>query len=150
MYSREYWMIYRGPGFLAVGWFGSSPTPSPPMQSASCLSFSVFLYVAGEAYRMGGGEEGVGEKAWPSINHSIFSGVLPVRLKELSEWGICIRMCKHVCLSSFFPQEKSFPWHDCLLPPPPQPHPPPPPPLIETVLSLAGLSLNCLSNTGKS
>ncbi len=23
--SREYWMIYRGPGFLAVIWFGSYP-----------------------------------------------------------------------------------------------------------------------------
>ncbi len=23
---REYWMIYRGPGFLAVVWFGSSPS----------------------------------------------------------------------------------------------------------------------------
>jgi hypothetical protein len=28
--TREYWMIYRGPGFLAVLWFGSSPTPFPP------------------------------------------------------------------------------------------------------------------------
>ncbi len=26
---REYWMIYRGPGFLAVVWFGSSHTPTP-------------------------------------------------------------------------------------------------------------------------
>ncbi len=29
-YSREYWMIDKGPGFLAVVWFGSSPTPSAP------------------------------------------------------------------------------------------------------------------------
>jgi hypothetical protein len=28
--TREYWTIYRGPGFLASVWFGSSPTPSPP------------------------------------------------------------------------------------------------------------------------
>ena len=35
-------MIYRGPGFLAVVWFGSSFTPSPPF---SRLSFSVFLCV---------------------------------------------------------------------------------------------------------
>ncbi len=28
---REYWIIYRGPGFLAFLWFGSSPTPSPPV-----------------------------------------------------------------------------------------------------------------------
>ncbi len=27
----KYWMIYRGPGFLVVVWFGSSPTPSPPL-----------------------------------------------------------------------------------------------------------------------
>ncbi len=28
--AREYLMIYRGPGYLAVEWFGSSQTPSPP------------------------------------------------------------------------------------------------------------------------
>ncbi len=27
--NRENWMIYRGPGSLAVVWFGSTPTPSP-------------------------------------------------------------------------------------------------------------------------
>ncbi len=30
--NREYWMVYRGPGFLAVVWFGLShapPTPPP-------------------------------------------------------------------------------------------------------------------------
>ncbi len=37
--SREYWMIYRGPGFLAVVWFGSSPTPLPhPPSSLSKLN----------------------------------------------------------------------------------------------------------------
>jgi hypothetical protein len=40
-------MIYRGPDFLATVWFGSSPSPPSP---ASCLSFSVFLCVAGPAY----------------------------------------------------------------------------------------------------
>ncbi len=32
--DREYWMLYRvfrGPGYLAVFWFGSSPIPSPPL-----------------------------------------------------------------------------------------------------------------------
>ncbi len=28
--SREYWMIHRGPGFLTVVWFGSTPASSPP------------------------------------------------------------------------------------------------------------------------
>jgi hypothetical protein len=27
---REYWIIYRGPALLAVVWFGSFPTTSPP------------------------------------------------------------------------------------------------------------------------
>ncbi len=28
-------MIYRGPGILAVAWFGSSPSPYPPLPSVS-------------------------------------------------------------------------------------------------------------------
>jgi hypothetical protein len=41
---REYWMIYRGPSFLAVAWFGSSPTPPPPLsRHQAVLSFSGFL-----------------------------------------------------------------------------------------------------------
>ncbi len=40
-------MISRGPGFLAVIWLGSSPIPLP---SASCLSVSVILCIAGQAY----------------------------------------------------------------------------------------------------
>ncbi len=69
-------MIYRGSGVLAVVLFGSSPTTSPP--AASCLSFSVFLCVAGRAYwRRGRGKGGGGaksydgEKVWSSINHSM-------------------------------------------------------------------------------
>ncbi len=31
--TKEYWMICRGPGFLAVGWFGSSLIPSPALPS---------------------------------------------------------------------------------------------------------------------
>jgi hypothetical protein len=27
--TREHWMIYWGPGFLGVVWFGSYPTPTP-------------------------------------------------------------------------------------------------------------------------
>ncbi len=58
----KYWVIYRGPGFLAVVWFGSSPAPLPPAlpsATASCLSFAVFLCVAGRAYwrERGAGEE---------------------------------------------------------------------------------------------
>jgi hypothetical protein len=78
--TREYGTIYRGPGFFAVVWFSSSPTPDTPfLPSASCFSFSVFLCVARRAYCQ---KEGVGEggrwvkiKARPSMNHSILSGV---------------------------------------------------------------------------
>jgi hypothetical protein len=38
--------MYRRPGILAVVWFGSTPTPFPPLPAASCLSFSIFLCVA--------------------------------------------------------------------------------------------------------
>jgi hypothetical protein len=82
---REYWMIYRGPGFLAIEWFGSSPVPLPLLQSASCLSFSVFLYVAGRAYwreRRGscgrGAKSYAREKTLPSMYYSILSGFIPL------------------------------------------------------------------------
>jgi hypothetical protein len=57
----EYWMIYRGPGFLAVVWFGSTPTSFPPLPSPTCFSFSVLLCVASPAYW---GERG---RAWSRI-----------------------------------------------------------------------------------
>jgi hypothetical protein len=60
-----------------------TPAPSPLLPSANCLSFSVFLCVAGPAYRRemggGGGEGGRGaesyerKKDWASINRSILS-----------------------------------------------------------------------------
>jgi hypothetical protein len=73
-------MIYRGQGFLAVKWFGSSPPPSPSPVSKMSL-FLIFLCVAGRdnlRERMGGGGRGARsydrEKAWPSTNNSILSG----------------------------------------------------------------------------
>jgi hypothetical protein len=48
--SREYWMIYRRPGFLAVVWFGSSHS----LLSARCFSFSIILCVADRAHSLTG------------------------------------------------------------------------------------------------
>ncbi len=46
---REYWMIYRGPGFMNRNRHLTQPLP--PLPSATCLSFSVFLCgAAGRAY----------------------------------------------------------------------------------------------------
>jgi hypothetical protein len=53
-------MIYRGPGFLAVLSVGPSPNPSHPLQSASCLCFSVFLCVADRGYW----QERWGRRGW--------------------------------------------------------------------------------------
>ncbi len=79
---KEYWMIHRGPGGLSpcrMTWL-TPPLPLPSLHSASCLSFSVFLWVAYRAYwweRGKGGRAGYksydSEKAWSSINHSILS-----------------------------------------------------------------------------
>ncbi len=44
LHAREYWIIYREPGFHGVVCFGSSPTRSPTRP------FSVFLCVARRAY----------------------------------------------------------------------------------------------------
>jgi hypothetical protein len=76
-FTREDWMIYRGPGFLAaVVWLGSLLTLFPTLTSESFLSFSVFLWVTGRGRERSGGG-GVKpydrEKAWPSTNHSILS-----------------------------------------------------------------------------
>ncbi len=81
--TRDYWMIYRGPGFLAVVWCGSFFTHIiPPFPPASRLSFYVFLCVASrvkltDGRRWAGGrwweraKTFDGEKIWSSIYHSI-------------------------------------------------------------------------------
>ncbi len=80
--GRDDWMIFRVPGLRSYD--SATPTPFPPLPSANCLSFSVFLCVAGRAYcreRGGGGVWAWSQitkpydhkKAWPSINHSVLS-----------------------------------------------------------------------------
>ncbi len=68
-------VIYRAPGFLAVVWFGSSPTPSTVRKLSLFLSHPACG--AGELTdeRRGGGgaKSSDRENAWPSINHSILS-----------------------------------------------------------------------------
>ncbi len=78
---REYWMIYRGPGFLDVVWFGSSPTLSPlsrqqvvSLSLSSCVSpvnLTDWREIGG--FGGGGAKSYEGEKVWSSINHSILS-----------------------------------------------------------------------------
>ncbi len=81
---KEYWMIDRRPGFLAVVWFGSSPTlSSPPPVSKNNRRHTGRLrkrdnFLTGEGERGGGcrGAESCDrKKAWSSKNHSILSGL---------------------------------------------------------------------------
>ncbi len=78
-WSREYWIIYRGPGFLAVVWLAPPP---PPLTSISSTG-DTYRKTERERQlfdrRVGGG--GVGAKsydsknAWSSINHKILFGI---------------------------------------------------------------------------
>ncbi len=76
---REYWMIYRGPGFLAVVRFGSSPTPFPPLSRRQVVSLSQCSFVCRRSSLLTeeGGRRGEveREKARPSIYTSILSGL---------------------------------------------------------------------------
>ncbi len=79
---REYWMIYGGPGFLAVLWFGSPPTHFPP-SPVSILSFFLSLSVSRlSSFLTEGGWLGTDsydrENAWASTNHSIPSAPTPL------------------------------------------------------------------------
>jgi hypothetical protein len=65
---REYWMIYRGPGFLVVMGFGSLSNPSPPSQQDVFHTLSVSFCVRGGDGQ--GAKSYDREKAWPSIYHS--------------------------------------------------------------------------------
>jgi hypothetical protein len=88
--SREDWMIYRGPGFLAVVWFGSTPTPFPTSRQ-QIVSLSVFrrssLLTEGRGWAWS--RSHVRKKAWHSINraklsasHTPFSPSLPLSLPK--------------------------------------------------------------------
>jgi hypothetical protein len=89
--TREYWMIDRGPGFLLVVWFGSSPIPFPP-PSLSRLSLFLSLPVCRRSSLPtgggGGGARGAKsfdrEKERFSINHSILSGQNPCQQCKVS------------------------------------------------------------------
>jgi hypothetical protein len=78
---REYCMIYRGPGFLVIIWFGSSPTPILPFPVSKLFLF-LSLPVCPRSNLLPGGGETVGEepnlttarKPGP-LKHSILSGV---------------------------------------------------------------------------
>ncbi len=77
LYSREYWMICREPSFLAVVWFGSSPTTRPP--PVSKLDRRPTGRLRKRELADGRGEDPKHTTGF-SINHSILSGAQYVAL----------------------------------------------------------------------
>ncbi len=79
-------MIYRGPGFLAVVWFSSSPTPIP--SSVSKLSSCEFTEGrgGGEAKSYDGEKRLVLYKLFYTLCHSMW-GCTSVRLQAWRIWG---------------------------------------------------------------
>ncbi len=75
-WGREYWMMYRRPGFLAVVWFGSSPPPPLPSVTSPRRLRKRYNFLTGEVEKGGGrvGESYDNKEAWSSLNHSVFSG----------------------------------------------------------------------------
>jgi hypothetical protein len=100
--GREYWLIYRGPGFLAFVWFGSSPNTHSWVdygaesiewfiEEKAVVWFGSFTippwsrhrgrlrkrenFLTGEGGRVGRGAKSYdSKKAWFSLNRSILSG----------------------------------------------------------------------------
>ncbi len=119
-------MIYRGPGFLAVVEFSSSPTPYPLHQYTRPASAT---HRKTEKERQLTDGDGGGRRCarcriirpqeiWSSINHSILSGdhywkaIQTERLSALPEWvawdADWIREC---------PQVRIYPARSCKSPP---------------------------------
>jgi hypothetical protein len=93
--SREYWMIYRGPGFLAlVRMYLLLPHSLPTLSSASCISISVFLCVADPAYWR---SSLVFCKSFNTIWHTVWT----VQVTELS-WKSGGEGCKYTQRFAFY------------------------------------------------
>ncbi len=67
-------MIYRGPGFLFVIWFGSSPIPSPYITCQQVVSPSSSVSLVEFTDERRGKRGGNGDKPWSSVNQSLLSG----------------------------------------------------------------------------
>ncbi len=114
--NKEYWIIYRGPGFLAVLWFGSSPTPYSPSLSVSSTGDTREdkrdNLLTGEGGRGGWarGKSNDRKEALSSINHSILS------ISGSSLTSIIRHMTKPLCLPGLYIRTSMYPWRHSLYP----------------------------------
>ncbi len=81
-FGREYWMIYRGPGFIGVVWFAPAH-PLPPLAFVTGDTQedrereTTCLWESGEGGGRGA-ESYNRNQAWSSINNSLLSGDWPI------------------------------------------------------------------------
>ncbi len=92
--TRENWVIYRGPGFFTVVWFGSSLTPSPSRQNARpCSERHTGRLINRENLLSGeGGGQGAksddGEKGWSSFFETEKSRLRKIDLLCIYLWPL--------------------------------------------------------------
>ncbi len=109
--NREYWIIYRGQGFLAVIWFGSFAAPPPPITVSKLDRRHTGRLrkrdnlLTGEGVGGGWGAESYNcQKTWSSVNHSILSGQHPLTgipdqkqsysgQKKSPKLSVCLSLC---------------------------------------------------------
>ncbi len=100
-HSREYLMIYRGPGFLAVVRFGSSPTPSHPLFPQPLVSLSQSSCLSPVDLT-----DGRGGRGWASeslARYKSFNTLWGATVQAL--WEIPVAWCRPQ------PSESSQPFH---------------------------------------
>jgi hypothetical protein len=110
-------MIYRGPGFLAIVWFGSSPTPLP-LSCQRIVSLPSLLVTDGREGR-GWGRSQIIRRRESLVLYKSFNnlclGLPPSWILLL--WGLPARSPKLNKLSLYFPEEKFlFPNSDLKFP----------------------------------
>ncbi len=96
---REYWKIYRRPGFLAVVWFCFSPTPyttSLPSVSSSRRQSGRLRMRDNLLMGWGGARPDDVEKAWSSVNPSLLFGIT-----ELDQGGLKGSLTRDFVTSGF-------------------------------------------------
>ncbi len=93
-WTREYWMIYRGLGFLArMIQLLTHPLFPPLPATCFCLSFSVFLSVVGRRER--GNGVGVEPNHMTARKHGPLQ-IIQYSLIELSKYIWCEKMPQHL------------------------------------------------------
>ncbi len=108
---REYCMIFRGPGFLVVVWFGSSPSPVRKLDRGDDTQEYCSRETTCWRERGRGAKSYGGEKARSSINHSIYSGKSSIKDtkyrvfvsddRSLKGWGYLGREYRFMCDNRF-------------------------------------------------